>query len=53
MKLFFYMHGYPKKQPIDSNIYIESVQALSEIHPRYFQNDEVALYTSRANGSMK
>ena len=57
MKVIFYIHGCPKKQPFDSNIYNGSAQTypkvLSKVHTRFFQNEEFALCISRINESTK
>ena len=54
--MVFYKHRYLKRQNIDSNIYwvcSDIFQTLWKVFPRYFQNDELALYISRINGKTK
>ena len=47
------MYIYPKKQPSNSNIYIESAQIILKVEARYVQNEEFALYISKINKGMK
>ena len=64
IKLIFYMHGCPKRQPFDSNILmgldssilmglLRHVHILSKVHTWYFQNEEFVLYISRINEGIK